>query len=185
MNKKITVYLGIMALLGIISLNAQVSDLSKVLVLNKQPLTNARIVLASQTAITFACDQGLVKVEYQFLPPEFRYYQKNAKAPISRTETAKPNNNVAPRPNSPTANKNIKSTNKEKSAVDLAKEKESRENAKINLRQKIEKCERVIYEYERQSSFTSKVLISESKYQLAKAELDEAKRKLEELERLN
>lgn len=185
MNKKITVCFGIVALLSVISLNAQVSDLSKVPILNKPPLTNARIVSATSTAITFACDQGLVKIEYQFLSPEFRYYQKNAKTPISKAmvETAKPNNNAAS--NAPNKIANNKSNVREKSAVDLAKERDGRENAKTNLRQKIDKCERIIYEYERQSSFTSKVLISESKYQLAKAELDEAKKKLEELERLN
>jgi hypothetical protein len=57
-------------------------DLSLVPIGNGKTLTNARVKNARPASILFMCDQGLIDVSYDRLPPEFRSFYAPA-APVT------------------------------------------------------------------------------------------------------
>ncbi len=135
-----------------------------------KPLTNARVLRSSATSVTFACDQGIVQVPFEALPPEFAYY-KVADKPALVVQAAP---KVAP----PTLKAPTNPVPKPKSAVDEAKQAKENADRKAALLAKVASLEALMDRYDRQSSFSGQVLISTEEYNLAKAQRDEAKAKL-------
>jgi hypothetical protein len=135
-----------------------------------KPVTNATIKSSNERGIVFKCDDGLVQVPFDKLPAEFAQYRKAAPAtPAAPPKVAAP--------------KAVKSAPKsEPSELNKAKEAKRIATVKANLAASIKRNEAIVNKYERQSSFAPGTKVSSEDYALAKAEIEEAKAKLREIE---
>ncbi len=136
------------------------------------PITNARVASVTERGITFICDQGMLQVPFSDLPAEFAYYKTAIKPTVTQAPKVAPpvkavTNTPAPKPKSP---------------VDAARKAKQDAEQRDILRAKITRLNEVIDRYTRQSSFSGEKLITSQEYDLAKAELEEAKAKLAGLE---
>jgi hypothetical protein len=136
-----------------------------------RPLTNATIKTVTANGITFLCDQGLIQVPYDKLPPAFAVYKsKTSQVAVSQSV-----------PKSPVVVKTTSETPAVKTPVQVAQDAKKLAYMKKVLSDKIAKHEQTISRYDRQSSFSKGPLISTEDYELAKAELPEFRAQLEML----
>lgn len=163
-------------------LAGQVADLSVVPVLGRgRPLTHARIKSVSDKGISFMCDQGIVQVPFEYLPPEFAYYRSMVKL-VTPAATPVNRPSVTVRAKSPTESNAVDKDKAKKAAQVARDEAERRTNRKANYLERIREDEYKIDRYTRQNSFTDKVLITTAEYELAKSRLEESKAALAALE---
>lgn len=139
-----------------------------------RPLTNCVILKVTPNGITFKCDQGMVQVPFVNLPPEFGVYRPKAGASVAPTTS-----HVTPQVKGPAPTP--KKAPKEKTAVELAQEAKSRANQIGNLKAQIAQHESLISRYDKQSLIGNPNPISTEDYNLAKAKVEEARRKLSEM----
>ena len=155
-------------------------SLDRVVVKEKVPLvlTHAKVKEIHPSGIVFTCDQGIFKVSFDKLPPEYEsYYGPLAIADVVPTETpdtaatpvtvAEP---VGPRPKP------------QKTAVEDAQARLVYASTKSGLEDRIKTDQAFIDRWYRQSTFEQEGQVSQTQFEVSKADFDLATAQLNQLE---
>jgi hypothetical protein len=156
---------------------ARSPDLASVPVLGGRPITHATVKEIHESGIVFLSDQGLVKVSFKNLPPEYLdYYGPMAvKEPVA--EPVDPAN-VPPVATPPPAVKE----KHERTAIEDAQANLAYSQAVSGLRDRLQNDQDVIDHWYKQSSFVQEGRLSENQFNMAKADFEAATIQLAELQ---
>ena len=157
---------------------AHAPDLAAVPVLGGHPITHAKLKEIHESGILFLCDQGLIKVSFKNLPPEFSdYYGPMAVKEVvaaeptdaaTATPVATPPPAVKPKP--------------ERTPMQDAQATLAYSQAVSALRDRLQNDQSVIDHWYKQSSFVQEGRITESQFNVAKADFEAVTAQLAELQ---
>ena len=154
----------------------QPPDMALIPVTGEHPLTHARVKEVHDSGIVFFCDQGLVKVSFKKLPPQFQdYYQSRA----VKDEIAPGPADVAPSPAPtppPAARAKLERTPMQEAQAVL-----SYNQTCSGLRDRIRRDQDTIDHWYKQSSFVPDGFVSETQFSVAKADFEAATLQLDEV----
>ncbi len=149
--------------------------LDSIPVVKGETLTHARVKTIYGDALLFVCDQGLVKVSYDRLPPGFAaYYQPLAPTP---TPVVTPDPNATPTPTPTPAPTSIHV--RQRTPEEQASAEASFAAQKSYLEADIAHDQDVIDRYYSQSTYNNTGVISEQDFTNAKIDLDAKNAKLQ------
>jgi len=153
-------------------------DLVSVPILDSHPLTNAKVKEIHESGIVFLCDQGLIKVSFKNLPPEYLDYY----GPMAEKEAvaAEPTDaaTVTPVATPPPAQK----SKPERTAIQDAQANLTYSQAVAGLRDRLQSDQSVMDHWYKQSSFVQEGRLSENQFNMAKADFEAATVQLSELQ---
>jgi hypothetical protein len=142
--------------------------LDSIPVVKGETLTHARVKTIHADSLLFVCDQGLVKVAYDRLPPAFAaYYQPLAPTPTPVT-TPDPNAPPTPTPTPAPTSIHVRQRTPEEEAAAL----DSFARSKAALESDIAHDQDVIDRYYSQSTYNNSGVITEQEFTNAKIDLD-------------
>jgi hypothetical protein len=151
-------------------------DLSRVVVKDGPPLTHARVREVRASGILFIADQGMFKVAFDRLSPEFgAYYGPMAVADPVPTETPTP-------PADPASAQPTPKPRQQRNAQEDAQAELVYVQRKASLEDRMKGDQATIDRWYKQSSFNNDSPITQSQYDVAQADLNAAAVQLAQLE---
>jgi hypothetical protein len=157
----------------------QSPDLRLVPVAGAHALTHARIKEVHESGIVFICDQGLVKVGFKQLPPEFQaFYGPMAAQETASQDTPAGASAVPSAPPPPPAPR----PKPERTPIQDAQANLAYNQACAGLRDRLQNDQHVIDHWYNQSSFVQEGYVSETQFNVAKADFEAATAQLAELQ---
>lgn len=149
-------------------------DLTTVVVKDRSPLTHATVKAIHPDAIVFTCDQGIFKVDFDRLAPEFGAYfgpqavpDPTPAAPVDATPVVVAPVVVPPR-------------ERQRTTLEDAQARLAYAQAKAGLEDRLKQDRDAIDRYYKQSTYEP--VISESQFDVAKADFDVQAASLAQLE---
>jgi hypothetical protein len=156
----------------------QTPDLASVPVLGGHPLTHAKVKEIHESGILFLSDQGLVKVSFKNLPPEYLdYFGPIAVKEPAAAEPADPAA-VTPAATPPP----VARSKPERTSVEDAQASLAYSQAVSGLRDRLQNDQNVIDHWYKQSSFVQEGRLSENQFNMAKADFEAATIQLADLQ---
>lgn len=149
--------------------------LDSIPVVKGETLTHARVKAIHTDSILFVCDQGLVKVTYDRLPPGFAAYYKPLAPTPTPVPTVDPNAPPTPTPTPAPTSIHVRQRTPDEEAAAEA----SFAQQKSYLEQDIAHDQDIVDRYYSQSTYNNTGVISEQDFTNAKMDLDAKNAKLQ------